>query len=679
MRCFDIDWDPIFQWLEVWDKLSPPARRHFLNEPSPSMVGVPEEGYGQDLGRVLSSGLAKRIPTGNIKPSARAEHFWRLMRHLRAFPLFDEKPTSQRLDEYVRKHYTHEENQGIRSSWNRNDWEEEEWPRAFLNQKDPRKWEANWLTEYERLGDAHRTWNWTQSRQSVKPKTWFPDDAITAAAKALVRAALDSSKPLPLVSLPGRLPANLRQFAAPALKACLRFLLLYPALRQDTLEAVISICPTVVYLRNRPPAVAPAPRPASGLLSPAFLMEDMTRLLATAAAGECRLTKSSYAPQVFKVIRDRLKEQFVHLPPWLDSRAAFEPRLNNAMTVAILFGLAKHVTGKNRAWLLEPTPKGRDWLFRQPAERLQELLMEFRKHEDGQSRFYERRPSVLPAAMELFTGDGVAFDAWPWLVSVWQEAAIEDSLPLEAFLDHHARVHPLLNSPAVTARKRPVLYSRRGMYDAPLRPRHMEEFTRALLSAIFWERLVPLGCVETVADAGGEILFRLSSAGRCFFDLEEDLHYGQPVRDAQVVVQPNFEIVFLHPNLSAEIEFTPFAERCGRDVGTVFRLTRRAIFRAASEGLTLDTVLTALEKHSSKPVPANVAAELRAWFGACRTATTRRAMLIEAGDPETAARVQKLLGAKCARLGDSLLEWSSSKLDPKLRRKLADQGIFLQS
>jgi hypothetical protein len=188
-----------------------------------------------------------------------------------------------------------------------------------------------------------------------------------------------------------------------------------------------------------------------------------------------------------------------------------------------------------------------------------------------------------------------------------------------------------------------------------------------------------LGCVEAGERDGGEVCFRLSGAGRFLFGLTGELVYGQPAAAAAVVVQPNFEIVLLHPNLNAEVEFAPFAERCGQGVGTLFRLTRRQAIRAASQGLTLESVLAALAKHASKPVPANVAAELRAWFGACRPLRMRRSVLIEAHDRETALRVQRLLGERSALLNDTLIEWRGAQLGPALRKKLSDQGLFLET
>jgi hypothetical protein len=269
------------------------------------------------------------------------------------------------------------------------------------------------------------------------------------------------------------------------------------------------------------------------------------------------------------------------------------------------------------------------------------------------------------------------FDHHAWLSSIWRQAPEDAGVALARFLDYHSRVsHPLVN-PAIPEDGRPRSAS--GSYGRrDLRAERIEAFTREVLDAFFWQKLIPLGCVETLEhiDIDGDVWFRLSSAGKFFFDQATEFTYGQPNAEAAVLVQPNFEIVFLQANLSAEIALAPLAERVGKHVGTLFRLTRAKAVLAASQGITAETALETLDKHSAKSVPANVAEEVHAWFGACREIATRRAVLIEAGDRETALRVQRLLGQKCVFIKDNLLEFPGVGIDPKLRRKLTEQGIF---
>jgi hypothetical protein len=520
--------------------------------------------------------------------------------------------------------------------------------------------------------------SWFSLREPARPPkvTWFPDGETAEAAKCLVRHVMNAVQPIPLLSLPEALPEHLRSSIQPALKACLRFMLLYPALRQDTLEAVIGLCPTVVYLLSRPAAVPPPVEPCKDLISPAFLLEDMTRVLAEAATGECRLNRGSYDYQLFKVIADKLREDFVALPSWMQARHEFPSRLANATSCLTGLKLAEDKSSQSQL-LLVATAKGRKWLTQPPADRLRELLFEIKRRDPGEFRGYNDPLRYMPADFRFEGAEGGDFDHHAWLGSIWRQTPDEGCMALNAFLDYHARLsHPLVN-PVVPDSSRPRSTSRFGGWGRTFRAETIEEVCREVLENFFWQRLVPLGCVETTAREDGQVWFCLSTAGKYLFGQTAELVYGAPNADAAIVIQPNFDIVFLHPNLNAEIELSPLAERVGRHVGALFRITRRKAILAAAQGTTAEAMLATLAKHSSKSVPANVAEEIRSWFAVCRPLTTRRSVLIEAGDRETALRVQRLLGPRCAVLKDTLLEWRGTGLDLKLRRKLTEQGLFL--
>ncbi|MBI2949568.1 MAG: helicase-associated domain-containing protein [Verrucomicrobia bacterium] len=679
MKFFDTDWSVVFRWLPVWDKLSFAARQHYLLAAPSHAQSVSADGYGADLSAGLASGLVEMVGSGRVKPTAASVPFRAVMAQLAKFPLFDQKPTAKFLEDYTRKHFTREESDRIQFAWNQPAWDSLAWPKAFLKSADAKVWERNFLTPFEMNGNTRPNWGWTPQPVVPPKKTWFPDAETVEAAKCLVGQAVETSRTIPLLSLPALLPERLRPVLETALKACLRYFLLYPALRPETLEAVIGVCPTLVYLASRPAAVPPAWAICDRLASPAFRMEDMIRVLMEAAAGDCRLNRTGYDRQFFKSVEDRFREDFVALPDWLVSRYDFASRLHIAGAWLIDLKFVQDTFQSRPKRLLLATPKGRKWLTQPPADRLHELL--FAMTRDQPEGFDEDDESLSFGLEECqfavkAPGD---FDHRPWLESVWRQAAHPEVVGLNAFLDYHARVSNPLVNPVVPEPFRPHLAYRYGSSRSVLREENVEEYCRAILEQYFWARLVPLGCVETGVDAKGEVCFQLSPAGRYLFGLNPELAYGRPTAEAGLVVQPNFEIVFLAPNLNAEIDLAPFAERCGKNVGTLFRLTRRQIISAAARGIKAADVLGALAKHSQKPVPENVAEEIRTWFAGCRTLTLRRSMLIDAGDREVALRVRRLLGAECRALSETLLEWPKAQLDPKLRKKLAELGLFLES
>jgi len=56
----------------------------------------------------------------------------------------------------------------------------------------------------------------------------------------------------------------------------------------------------------------------------------------------------------------------------------------------------------------------------------------------------------------------------------------------------------------------------------------------------------------------------------------ESSNDAEKAAPAELVVQPNFEIVFLSPSHRAEAVLGRYCERTGREVGVLFRITRRS-------------------------------------------------------------------------------------------------------
>jgi hypothetical protein len=192
-------------------------------------------------------------------------------------------------------------------------------------------------------------------------------------------------------------------------------------------------------------------------------------------------------------------------------------------------------------------------------------------------------------------------------------------------------------------------------------------------------RLVPLGgaCLGMGRDG---ICFTLTPAGRYLLELADDFDYGHDHdAEGQLVVQPNFEVVFLAPSPLAEAALARFAERRGRGVGALFAITKKSILSAAGSGMTAAQVLDGLERLSAKPTPANVAREIAGWFNQCRRITVRSAVLIHCPDADTAARVVAASGKQAVALTETIVELADARVKNDLLRKLHGLGIFTQS
>ena len=144
------------------------------------------------------------------------------------------------------------------------------------------------------------------------------------------------------------------------------------------------------------------------------------------------------------------------------------------------------------------------------------------------------------------------------------------------------------------------------------------------------------------------------------------------------MVQPNFDVVFLAAEPRAEAEIGRFAERKGRHMGTLFKITKRSILTAAAAGITAEQTLEALRQCCSGELPPNVQREISGWFAQCHRVNLRSAVLIHCPDGETAARVQAVAGSKVTPITDTILELHDPSAQAALLRKLREASIFVR-
>ena len=673
MKYFDTDWNRVFEVLPVWDSLSPTARKHFLLAAPSHAQAVFAEGYGSELEFALRSGLIVRSSPIRVKPAPERIEFRRVMAQLAKFPLFDVKDTDALLLNYRKKHFTYEEDKAEWSSDLRRRVSPQDWLESFLHAPLPGDWEKPYRPILYEATNSRPGWLIERKRAQNQPPGDFQLDEVADAAKRLVRHALSSPSPISLSAAATLLPEALRPRLAVAFRACVRYCLLYPALRGETLEAVFWIHPKMGRLLHRPPARVPTPVTAQDLCGPAFLMEDAVQVLTEATTGESRLVKDSWSIRFYAKIEAKLKAEMTGLPDWLAARYSVENRLANACALidCLKLGAAKNTSEGRR---LEASAKGLAWLKRAAHDRLRELLLHLRKERLPHSFHSGFHFFFLPGPARFFDHHFEPADLCPAMEMIWLEAASSGPWCLDEFLEYHSRMsHPLTTQ----SPWRGDLFLDRAYNPVPLTPEDAEKPWRELLEKFYWERLVPLGAVDAGLDEQGRLCFRVNAVGQCLLGQITDFEYGQPVGEKTAMVQPNFEIVFLHPNLAAEIDLSPFTERCGKGVGTLFRLTRKAIFKAAAIGETAENVLAILRRHSAKDLPRNVVEEVSSWFASCRRIHLRHTILIEAGEPEVALRLRQALGPQCTVLSGTTLEYRSASVDAKTRKALSEQGLFI--
>ncbi len=198
------------------------------------------------------------------------------------------------------------------------------------------------------------------------------------------------------------------------------------------------------------------------------------------------------------------------------------------------------------------------------------------------------------------------------------------------------------------------------------------------LERFFAQRLLVLDAVSLGLTAEGRLCFAVTDVGRYLLGQTGDFDYAEET-EARIVVQPNFEVVFLSANIRAEAAIGRYAERIGWDVGTLFRITKKSVLRAAAAGLVSAVVLESLREHATAGIPGNVAAEIAGWMNGCRVARLESALLIRLQDAETASRALAAGGRYVQLISDTVIEVVEPRRRGALERRLAGEGIFLEA
>lgn len=676
MKFFHIDWNQIFDLLPLWDAMQPESRRVFLNPKLSHTQTVPGKDYGPDLRRMTAAGLVEEAKPGTFRPAKpKGVLFRRIFMQFFKQPIFESSAGRDELDRYLTKHFLSEDVMSLHPRWNepRISIGTEEWHRSFIETDDLEAWER---PKRGRDPEAPRPRGWIYGIEEKKdpgPKTFLTTPAIAEATRFLVRLAHQSPEPLPLSLLrkPVR-PEISRNDQALALLAAIRYALLFPGLLPESLEAVFWIWPPAGRRLHRPPDPAPKTVKAEEIPSHPFLLEDCSILLARASA-EPLPTKKGFSFELYRKSQMELEAQ---LPPAPDLPGISQSqRLGNALR--LLMGLSFLKQHQGAKYVLKATSAGVDWLKLPAEDRLRVILDTYRKRTDSvRKRSYSFMPDVMsfsPASLS-FKDDGYPAELplTSWLEELWGTVPDGAFYGLEEWTRFHARNSP----PADLAPSDLIgydIFHFEGVFEEV-----GEEMLHEILQRFFFERLLPLGCVRLGRNKDGALCFGLNPTGRYFVAGTGSVTLPQANEEAGVLVKPDFEIVFLGPNPLAQAELSAQAELCGKAPGVMFRITKTATLRAVEIGRTADQILETFDRLSSKPIPANVRAQITDWTAGCREIEQRKVILLTCPDEVVAGRVAEFLGSECERLTPRILALPPKSIDTAILRRLKREGIFVR-
>jgi hypothetical protein len=177
---------------------------------------------------------------------------------------------------------------------------------------------------------------------------------------------------------------------------------------------------------------------------------------------------------------------------------------------------------------------------------------------------------------------------------------------------------------------------------ALIRGHDWPEVEGAFVRQVIGESLRWLGLVEVGPDAQRPEVFRLTELGRHLL-LDQPLTASLPPGAAQVIVQPNFEVVVVDALANAPLlaRLNDFAERRSFDRAATYRLTQEALLRGLDHGWTGPRILELLESITNGPIPQNVRFTIQEWVHRYERISVReQATILEA---DNAAQIERWL------------------------------------
>ena len=587
MRLFPADWQGFLHELAAWGELSIPARRTFLDGTLPGLSVAPARG-DPEISELRDAGLLTETgSSGNFEVAESVVAFHQVMKSLRKYPVF-ESPGLAVLCSYLSEHYTQAERSQLHESL------------ALLPNDLPRI--AGFVSSVE----------WLQGALARKARP--PVAAEIEAARMLLAFFIEQRDRIPARDLEEYFPAIAVEDLCAGLRLGVQKSVFFLGLRRTDLEPLVGIWPAAARrLRRLSVVLAPEPVKVQQGFHHPFLVEDMTTLLAAARVGPIPIRRGDDRP--FTRFVEETGAMLLSLPEWLETFTGLtlEARIGLALQALRITGLLVPPAGAQGGGApLGPSAESGEWIRRPLSEKRGMVVRAIAGTVGTPSRLFDLMEEEWSAA------EGAREEILPWLVQAFSSVPVTTFIRFADFAEYQAAIgSPLSSASTIAGASRGGRSLAAGSGIAT--EEAMEELWKSFLALFLGRCLLALGGAEAGVTLDGRPGFRMRDGGRVLLGLPRD---GLPDRDeeeagaSELIVQPNFEIVFLAPSAAAEAALGRFCERVGREVGVLFRLTRQSLLRAAAAGLETEQVLATLIEGSRNPLPPNVEHEIRGWMGA---------------------------------------------------------------
>lgn len=577
-----------------------------------------------------------------------------------AGPVFSPPFDAQKHADFLGKHVFCEAagREFHRGCYNRYSWE----PRKLVI--DPSRFGSlRRLVDFLKIptGESGQAWEkfWSQADRTDDIPKLFTGQQVTACAKRLLARVAGSKSPIPLRELSEELADFHRGgILAKALRSLTNHVLIVLAYDAKSGDLVAGLWPPVRRKLDDPGGAATPPacckEPQESFAHP-FFLDDLSAVV-LAATAEPLPVKQGKMLELYSAKAKELTRTLTPVPAWVcEGLYQIASRVQVAVGAASALGL---ITFKTKNSLSAGT-EGSRWLKLDTPERFRAILDKLmaRRWKKG----WHNSNWNFSQACGKFRTSRLNSDIIPLedgLSKAFLQLPEDGSpMPLQEFLEFASEHHnPLFSAVGCEGFLLVAVPGTYGGWDwkkretATLGPEVLGE-----LRTFLETRLVPLGAVR-LGNAAGRTTISLTGIGRYYLGAARTLEIPREPEAGRVVVQPNFEIIFLGPNLRAEAELGAFSERTGSGTGALFRLTKASVQSALHRGFEVEQITGTLRNTTGRELPKNVAAELSAWAAARQTYSIRSMEVLECASPEAALHVHALVPHGTKSLGGSFLE-----------------------
>jgi len=647
------DFNP-FIFLDQWKALSKLARIAFATQIGSDLKILPHR-ISTDC--VLEFMNADFLISDGSQLKEELRPFRKMMHSMYRHPLFDLHEEELAL-EYVADHLIHTESATISID------------HMYISRKRPVYYAMQTATDpfwLRTFLDVESVETWERQHQAAYSEETYFTPAVHKQLICWIERLLKGKNPIPFSDLLDDVE-NI-DVALMALRAGIRYLFLFPALGFEALDPFIGLFPAVHAQYNRKEVQQPVPSDLpKGVTSywVPFLLQDMTALL-VATTGEGLRLKADL--KLFKKECALLEHRLVSLPLLEKEK---DDRIAQASDWLFELEFVSVKKGKKERFL-KPTEAGMQWIALSESDQLQRLLDFLRKkhaqNKEGEYLYYKTF-SFLRKNPQDYTEKGETNIA-ECVIRSFSICPVGKWFNRNAFLMWQRQSKNPFFSTQDSAISRIFQY-----WDQSEEAR--DELWETVIKSFFDDRLLPLGAIRYAMDSEGELLFSLTSSGAYLLGFSDVFEYQSQEVEGDIIIQPNFEVVFTVKNPLAEAELMRYAHRIGYNIGTLFRITQASIIQGLNSGLEYPQIIESLQLLCSKKIPNNIVAQITDWGKSFRRVSIKKVTIIRCPDSDTALRVQALAPKKLTLISDTVLQLSDAKVLTPLKKKLREIGVGIE-